>query len=496
LPPVRRLRDGRILEHAIPLKPTARPEAKQPYHLSETELTEVRTQITTLVNQGWIRPSLSPWGAPVLFQRKKDGKLRMCIDYRALNHHTVKHVYPMPRIEELLQKLRAYTVVSKLDLKSGYHQIRMVGSDAPKTTFVTQYGAFEFLVMPFGLSNAPAVFTLMMNDALGDLPYALLFMDDMLVFSATISEHHRHLHEVLQRLRQETLRSPRQVRVLPHCLGVPEHLVTSSGLSALPSKIEAVASWPPPRQVEDLRQFLGLTGFYRHFTQNYATIAAPLTDHLGPQPWQWSSRENQAFEGLKVALTNAPVLAFTDSTKPFVVGTDASDFAIRVVLQQDHGKGLQPIAFLSRKLTPHQVKYPVLEKELFAIIEALCVWRHHLQGAAFTVQVLTDHVTLKYFSKQPKLSPRQVRWSELLTDLDLKIEYKPGRLNIVPDALSRRPDLKMLLFSALVDVAHTLRSDYTHPHGLPPGSHRLPPDQDYLPCEPRVPRHGWPPVSH
>jgi hypothetical protein len=233
------------------------------------------------------------------------------------------------------------------------------------------------------------------------------------------------------------------------------HLVTPSGLSALPFKIEAVASWPPPRQVKDLRQFLGLTGFYRHFTQNYATIAAPLTDLLGPQPLQWSSRENQAFEGLKAALTNAPVLAFPDSTKPFVYGTDASDFAIGAVLQQDHGKGLQPIAFLSQKLTPHQVKYPVREKELFAIIEALCVWRHHLQGTAFTVKVLTDHVTLKYFTTQPKFSPCQVRWSELLTDFDLKIEHKPGRLNIVPDALSRCPDVKMLLFSALVDVAPT-----------------------------------------
>jgi hypothetical protein len=334
----------------------------------------------------------------------------MCIDYRALNHHTVKHAYPMPRIEELLQKLRSYTVVSKLDLKSGYHQIRMAGSDAPKTTFVTQYGAFEFLVMPFGLSNALAVFTLMMNDALGDLPYALLFLDDILVFSATISDHHRHLHEVLQRLRARNLYAAPDkcefYRTASECLG---YLVTPSGLSALPSKIEAVASWPPPRQVKDLRQFLGLTGFYRHFTQNYAKIAAPLTDLLGPQPWQWSSRENQAFEGLKAALTNAPVLAFPDSTKPFVVGTDASDFAIGAVLQQDHGKGLQPIAFLSRKLTPHQVKYPVHEKELFAIIEALRVRRHHLQGAAFTVKVLTAHVTLKYFTTKPKLSPRQVR---------------------------------------------------------------------------------------
>jgi hypothetical protein len=282
----------------------------------------------------------------------------MCIDYRALNHHTVKHAYPIPRIGELLQKVRAYTVVSKLDLKSGYHQIRMAGSDTPKTTFVTQYGAFEFQVMPFGLSDAPAVFTLMMNDALGDLPYALVFMDDLLVFSATIFEHHRHLHEVMQRLRTRKLyAAPNKCEFYCTASEYLGHLVTPSGLSALPSNIKAVASGPPPCQVEDLRQFFGLTGFYRHFTRNYTTIAAPLTDPLGLQPWQRSPRQNQAFEGLKAALTNAPVLACPDANKPFGVGTDASDFAIWAILQQDHGKGLQPIAFLSRKLTPHQVKY-------------------------------------------------------------------------------------------------------------------------------------------
>jgi hypothetical protein len=349
----------------------------------------------------------------------------MCTDCRALNHHTVKHAYPLPRIEELLQKLRAYTVVSKLDLKSGYHPIRMARSDTPKTTFVTQYGAFEYLVMPFGLSNAPAVFTLMMNDALGDLPYSLVFMVDILGFSATISEHHRHLHEVMQRLRTRKLyAAPNKCEFCSTASEYLGHLVTPSGLSALPSKIKAVASWPPPRQVKDLRQFLGLTGFYRHFTRNYATIAAPLTDLLGPQPWQWPSRQNQAFEVLKAALTNVPVPVFPDAIKPFFVGTNASYFAIGAILQQDHGN--RPNAFLSRKLTPPQVKCPVHQKELFAIIEAPRVWHHHLQGAALTVQVLTDHVTLRYFTTQPKLSPRQVRWSELLTDFDLKISYKPG----------------------------------------------------------------------
>jgi hypothetical protein len=203
----------------------------------------VRTQITTVVNQGWIRPSLSPLGRTCALSAE-EGWETTHVHRLPLNHHTVKHAYPMPRIEELLQKLRSYTVVSKLDLKSGYHQIRMAGSDAPKTTFVTLYGTFEFLVMPFGLSNAPAVFTLMVNDALGDLPYALLFMDDILVFSATISDHHRHLHEVLQRLRARNLYAAPDkcefYRTASECLGY----LVAPGISTQPQTSASSTALP------------------------------------------------------------------------------------------------------------------------------------------------------------------------------------------------------------------------------------------------------------
>lgn len=469
LPPVRKLDDGRVLEHSVPLKPDAKPVSQQPYRMSPDELVEVNNTLTKLTNQGWIRPSLSPWGSPVLFQRKKNGKLRMCVDYRALNHNTVKFAYPMPRIEQLLESLKDYTVVSKLDLAEGFHQIRMDPNDIPKTTFVTQFGAFEFLVMPFGLANAPAQFTLLMNTVLKGLPFVVVFMDDILVFSKTVSEHHDHVREVLNRLRTHKLyASPKKCEFYRESVEYLGHVITPEGVTVLPSKVNAVQGWPAPTDLKSLRQFLGLTGFYRHFVPQYGTVAAPLTDLLqSSTPWHWSSRQQSAFDSLKVALCAAPVLCFPDPEKPFVVGTDASDYAVGAVLQQDHGRGLQPVAYLSRKLSSAERNYAVHEKELLAIVHSVRTWRHHLQGARHTIKVLTDHVTLRYFHRQPKLSQRQMRWTELFQSFDLDIQYKPGRENTVPDALSRRPDLKTVLCAMFnsqplpdQDFLHRVRSGY------------------------------------
>jgi hypothetical protein len=453
LPPERTLPDGRKIEHHIPLKPDTKPISQQPYKLSPVELDEVHKTLTKLTNQGWIRPALSPWGSPVLFQRKKSGKLRMCVDYRALNHGTVKYAYPMPLIDELLEKLQGYQVVSKLDLSEGFHQIRVAPEDVYKTAFVTQYGAYEYLVMPFGLANAPAQFTLLMNYVLQGIDFVVVFMDDILVYSKSLEDHHAHVRVVLERLREHKLYcAPKKCEFYRTSVEYLGHVITTDGTTVVPSKAKAIEDWPQPENLKQLRQFLGLSGFYRHFIDQYSKISKPLTDLLAAHtPFVWGSRQQQAFQELKIALTTAPVLIFPDPSLPFTVSTDASDFAIGAVLQQDQGRGLQPIAFLSRKLNSAERNYPVHEKELLAIVFALkhSHWRHHLQGAQHTVTVLTDHVTLKYFHKQPKLSQRQVRWTELFADFDLDIKYKPGRENVVPDALSRRPDLKVVLCALL-----------------------------------------------
>jgi hypothetical protein len=273
------------------------------------------------------------------------------------------------------------------------------------------------------------MFTLMMNDVLGDLDFVLIFMDDVLVFSKTTEEHHSHLRQVLQRIRESHLyASPKKCEFYGTSAEYLGRVDTPEGVTAMPTKISAIPKWPEPRQ------FLGLAGYYRHFIHRIGHIAAPLTDVLGFGPWHWNSRHQQAFDDLRNALIQAPVLAFPDPQLPFVVGTDASDYAIGAVLQQDQGKGLQPLAFLSRKLTPAQRNYRTHEKEMLAIIEALKMWRHHLQGADYTVQVLTDHVTLKCFHRQPRLNPRQVRWMELLADFDLQ-----SSTSLVEPVLPRLP---------------------------------------------------------
>jgi hypothetical protein len=301
--------------------------------------------------------------------------------------------------------------------------------------------------MPFGLATAPAQFTLLMNSVLQDLKAVIVFMDDILVFSKSLQDRHIHTRLVLERLLEHKLyAAPKKCEFYRTSVEYLGHIITPEGTSVVPSKAKAVEDWPTPTDLKQLRQFLGLSGFYRHFVDQHDKLAQPLADLLAAKTrFVWSSRQQEAFNALKAALCSAPVLIFPDPSVPFTVSTDASDYATGAVLQQDYGRGLQRTTYLSRKLNSAERNYPVHEKELLAIVHSVRQWRHHLQGAQHTVPVLTDHVTLKYFHKQPKLSQRQVRWTELFAEFDLKIKYKPGLENIVTDAMSRRPDLQMVL---------------------------------------------------
>jgi hypothetical protein len=275
LPLERALPDGRKIEHQIPLKPDAKPVAQEPYKLSPVELDEVHKTLTKLSNQGWIRPSLSPWGSPVLFQRKKSGRLRMCVDYRALNHATIKYAYPMPLIDELLAKLQGYKVLSKLDLSEGFHQIRVAPEDVYKTAFVTQYGAYEYLVMPFGLANAPAQFTLLMNSVLQDLKAVIVFMDDILIFSKSLQDHHTHIRLYLERLREHKLyAAPKKCDFFRTRVEYLGHIITPEGTSVVLSKVKAIVDWPTSTDLKQLRQFLGLS---RPVWQTCSTLNRPAS---------------------------------------------------------------------------------------------------------------------------------------------------------------------------------------------------------------------------
>ena len=326
----------------------------------------------------------------------------MCIDYRALNKITVKNRYPLPRIEELLDRLHGARYFSKIDLHSGYHQIRVREADIAKTAFVTRYDSFEYLVMPFGLCNAPATFQRIMNTILRDGldKFVLVFLDDILIFSRTKEEHEHHIRTILERLRTEKffgrLKKCDFFKTEVEYLGFD---VGAYGIKPSLSKVQAVADWPVPTSVKDVRSFLGLASFYREFIQVFSEIAAPLTDLTKKgraeiwSPDVWGAKEEEAFRRLKTAMLTAPVLQLPDFDREFVVTTDASEVSVGAILQQNFGKGLQPICYDSRKLNPAECRYSAYERELLGIVWAVGKWRHYLAGAHFTIQ--TDHDSLK-----------------------------------------------------------------------------------------------------
>src|SRR6266511_2123677 len=438
-----RLPPKRTVDHAIYLVPGIEPPSRPIYKMSYMELDELKKQLVDLLKKGYIKPSVSPFGAPVLFVHKKDGTLRLCVDYRALNKITIKNRYPLPRIDELIDRLVGAKYFTKIDLYSGYHQIRIKEADISKTAFRTRYGHYEFLVLPFGLTNAPATFMTLMNDVFREFldDFVIVYLDDILIYSKTREEHLQHLHHVLQTLRKHHLYAKfSKCEIFKQKVEYLGHYISSEGISVDLRKVNAVKEWPMPSNVSELRSFLGLTSYYRKFIKSFSIIAAPLTMLLHKdQPYKWNEAQQLAFDELKRQLTSAPILLLPDPTKPFTVTTDASDIAIGAVLSQDQGRGDQPVAYESRKLSPAEQNYPVHEKELLAIVHAIKLWRTYLEGQKFTV--ITDHASLEYIKTQANLSRRQARWLEVLQSNDFEVRYRPGKTNVVADALSRQPHL-------------------------------------------------------
>ncbi|GJS77829.1 reverse transcriptase domain-containing protein [Tanacetum coccineum] len=378
----------RQVEFRIDLVPGVTPVAKSPYRLAPSKMQELSGPLQKLQDKGFIRPSHSPWGAPVLFVKKKDGSLRMCIDYRELNKLTIKNRYPLPRIDDLFDQLQGSRYFSKIDLRSGYHQLRVHEDDIPKTAFRTRYGHFEFTVMPFGLTNAPAVFMDLMNRVCKPYldKFVIVFIDDILIYSKTKEDHEVHLGFVLELLRKEKLYAKfskcefwlQEV----HFLG---HVVNQNGIHVDPSKIEA---------------------------------------------------QEEAFQTLKNNLCDAPILTLPDRMEDFVVYYDASNQGLGCVLTQ-RGK---VIAYASRQLKTHEKNYTTHDLELGAVVFALKTWRHYLYGTKSVIY--TDHKSLQHIFDQKELNMRQRRWIELFSDYECEIRYNPGKVNVVVDALSRKERLK------------------------------------------------------
>jgi hypothetical protein len=431
---------GVINRPGLPVMTIEFEQGKQPpvgyqYRLSQLEKEELVKQLTLALEKGWVVPSSSPFGAPVLFARKKGGGLRWCIAYRALNTISIKNRYPLPRIDDLLDSLNGACVFSGLDLAAGYWQIPIKEEDRHKTAFRTPMGLYEWNVMPFSLTNAPTVFSRTMQTIFQDMigKFVFVYLDDILIFSKkNPEEHEKHLKMVLQRLEQHKFYAQ-----LKKChFALPEveflgHMVSKEGIRVDPKKVKIVQEWPKPAKLSDLRSFLGLSNYFRRFVHAYSTIARPLHALTRKDvPWQWTVPCDKAFQLLKDKLSPAPVLKMPDFTQPFELIADASDYTLGAILMQEG----RPIAFESRKLTPAEVNYHTPEKELLAVMHALTVWHCYVDGSH--VKILSDHEPLKYLRSKAQLLPRQVRWSQFLERFDYSWEYRAGRLNAA-DPLSR-----------------------------------------------------------
>ena len=437
----------RTYDHGIELEPDSKAPWGPLYNMSELELTTLREFLDDMLGKGFIRSSTSPAGAPVLFARKKDGSLRLCVDYRGLNRVTIKNRYPIPLVNNIMDRLRNAKVYSKIDLRAGYHNVRIKDGQEWMTAFRTRYGSFEYLVMPFGLTNAPASFQYFMNDIFADMVdvFVVIYLDDILIYSDNLDEHRTHVRKVLQRLRDHNLHAhPKKSEF--HCDSI-EYLgfiVSPSGISMDPAKTEVILSWPAPTTVKEVQSFLGFANFYRRFIYNYSKITRPLNNLTRKDTkFVWNANCQTAFDNLKTAFTSAPILAHYDPENPIVVETDSSDYAIAAVMSQlnRHTGVLHPVAFYSRSMQPAELNYDIYDKELLAIFEAFRQWRAYLKGVHQTTLVVSDHNNLEYFTTTKQLSRRQARWSEYLSNFDFIVKYRPGRLGTKPDALTRRPDV-------------------------------------------------------
>lgn len=458
------------VEHNIRLS-DPRPFRERSRRLAPADIDDVRKHLQELVQAGIIKESRSPYASPIVIARKKNGRIRMCIDYRTLNRRTVPDQYTTPRIDDALDCLSGSKWFSVLDLRSGYYQIAMADEDKEKTAFICPLGFFQFERMPQGITGAPATFQRLMEKAVGDmnLLQVLVYLDDLIVFGRSLEEHEERLMRVLDRLEEVGLKlSLDKCQFCQPKVKYVGHIVSANGVATDPEKLEAVAKWPKPTDLKSLRSFLGFCGYYRRFIANYSSIVRPLTEltkgylptrharrptidktkayfkESEPFNERWDQSCEQAFRSIIQCLTNAPVLAFADPTKPYILHTDASFKGLGAVLYQEHPEGLRPVAFASRKLSSSEQRYAVHQLEFLALKWAVVDKFHdYLYGVKFTVR--TDNNPLTYVLTTAKLNATGHRWLAALATYDFDVQYRPGKAHIDVDLLSRN----------LADTDHT-----------------------------------------
>ena len=436
---------------------TTGPPIQQPLRrLPESLKAVVHKELESMQNKGVVRPSCSPWASPMVLIRKKDGKWRFCVDYRKLNSVTERDAFPLPRVDATLDSLAGSKLFTTLDLASGYWQVEVLEEDKSKTAFPTPYGLFEFNVMPFGLTNAPATFQRLMQCVLAGLSpeQCLTYIDDVIVFSASFEQHLTRLRAVLERIAKAGLRLKtakcqfvqRQVKYLGH-------VVSEQGIEPDPQKTQAVKNFSIPTNATMVKQFLGLSNYYRRFIQNYAIVAEPLYKLTRKETgFQWSETCQDAFDTLKNKLISAPILVYPEFDKPFLLYTDASDNAIGGVLGQKHVDGEKVIAYWSRQLHKAERQYSTVEKEALAAVSAVKEFYPYLYGFPFTL--ITDHNPLVSLKGLKDIGGRLSRWIIFLQQFNMEFRYKPGKEHSNADCMSRYfpQDAPLISFASQLDL--------------------------------------------
>ena len=455
------LTPSKLAPHKINLKPGAKPVKQRSYRLSKFKSDILKEELTKLIDKNLIEPSYSEWSSPIVLTPKHNGKWRLCIDYRKVNEQSEKDSYSLPYIDEIFDSLNGAKIFSTIDLYSGYHQILMADESVELTSFTTKFGNYQFKVMPFGLTGAPATFQREMNRILFPLIGKCVynFIDDILIYSKTIEEHIEHINQVLQILKEYALKiNIEKCHFMQTEVDVLGHRLTTQGLRPMESKIAAIKAWKPPTDIHELRSFLGAVGYYRDFISSYARISAPLCKLLRKGvAFEWNQEQDQAFNLLKEKLINAPILKFPDFEKEFIIRTDASGEGVGgVLLQLDEQSIEHPIHFISRSLTKAEKNYGITDLEGTALYYCITKLKPYIMGSPFKTIVYTDHKPLigLFKNKEPN-NARQTRWCLTVSQLGVDIRYEQGKKNVVADALSRmktnRENIVLAMKEALKD---------------------------------------------